>query len=154
MKTQLLFLKIIISLLREFDFQQTLRLVSITLTSSTLYTIITHVNIRYKIRNLLTKENVAFKMQRLVANVLLFNKILVFYTIVNLIKSLTQELSNLRYYSKLTNKNKMLRQFDRSKCYTMIVIIVLSFKLNKQNVDLIVYVSYLFSLLNYAQESE
>jgi len=93
-------------------------------------------------------------VRQLIANVSLFDKILVFYTIVNLIESLTQELDNLRYHAKLTNKNEILRQFDRSKCRTMIVIIVLSFKLNKQNIDLIVYVNHFFNLLNYAQESE
>ncbi len=93
-------------------------------------------------------------MQRLVANVSFFDKILVFCTIVDLIKSLTQELGNLRYYAKLTNKNKILQQFDRSKCCTMIVIIALSLKLNKQDINLIVYMNNLFSLLNYAQKSE
>jgi superfamily II DNA helicase RecQ len=154
MKTQLLFLMIIMSSSREFNFWRTLRLASITSTSSTLRTIITCVNIRYKIRNLLTRKNVALKMQRLVANVSFFDKILVFCTIVDLIKSLTQELGNLRYYAKLTNKNKILQQFDRSKCCTMIVIIALSLKLNKQDINLIVYMNNLFSLLNYAQKSE
>lgn len=124
------------------------------LTSWTLRIVITCVNIRYEIRNLLIKESVFLEVQRLVASVSLFDKILIFYTIVDLVESLTQELSNLRYHAKLTNKNEILRQFDRSKCYTIIAIIALLFELNKQDIDLIVHVNYLFSLLNYAQESE
>jgi len=93
-------------------------------------------------------------VQRLVASVSLFDKILIFCIIVDLIESLAQELSSLRYHAKLANKNEMLRQFDRSKCRTMIVIIVLSLELNKSNIDLIVHVSYFFNLLNYAQESD
>lgn len=124
------------------------------LTLWTLRIVITYVNIRYEIRNLLIKESVFLEVQRLVASVSLFDKILIFYTIVDLVESLTQELSNLRYHAKLTNKNEILRQFDRSKCYTIIAIIALLFELNKQDIDLIVHVNYLFSLLNYAQESE
>jgi superfamily II DNA helicase RecQ len=152
-KTQLLFLIVIMSSSRESDFWRALRLASISPTSRTLRTTTTRVNIRYEIRSLLTRESVVLEMRRLIASVSLFNKILVFCTIVDLIESLTQELSSLRYHAKLTNKNEMLRQFDRPKCRTMIAIIALSLELNKQNIDLIVHVDHLFDLLNYAQES-
>jgi superfamily II DNA helicase RecQ len=154
MKTQLLFLIVIMSSSREFDFWRVLRLASISPTSRTLRTITTRVNIRYEIRSLSTRESVVLEVRRLIASVSLFDKILVFCTIVDLIESLAQELSSLRYHAKLTNKNEMLRQFDRPKCRTMIVIIALSLELNKQNIDLIVHVSYFFDLLNYAQKSE
>jgi len=93
-------------------------------------------------------------MQQLIASVLLFDKILIFCTTIDIIESLTQELDSLLYYAKLANKNNILQQFDRSKCCTIVVITTLLLELNKSNIDLIVYVSYFFNLLNYAQKSE
>jgi len=51
--------------------------------------IITRVNIRYEIRSLSIKESVVLEVRRLVASVSLFDKILVFCTIVDMIESLT-----------------------------------------------------------------
>jgi len=154
METQLLFLIATMSPSRKSDFWRALRLASISPASRTLRTTTTRVNIRYEVRSLPTRESVVPEMRRLIAGVSLFDKILVFCTIVDLVESLAQELGSLRYHAKLTNKNEMLRQFDRPKCRTMIAIIALSFELNKQNIDLIVHVGHLFGLLNYAQESE
>jgi len=94
------------------------------------------------------------EMQQLIASVSLFDKILIFCTTIDIIESLTRELSSLLYYAKLANKNNILRQFDRSKCRIIVAITTLSLKLNKPDIDLIVYVSYFFNLLNYAQESK
>jgi superfamily II DNA helicase RecQ len=153
MKTQLLFLIATMSPSRKSDFWRALRLASISPTPRTLRTTTTRVNIRYEVRSLLTRESVVSEVRRLIASVSLFDKILVFCTIVDLVESLAQELGSLRYHAKLADKNEMLRQFDRPKCRTMIAIIALSLELNKQDIDLIVHVDHSFSLLNYAQKS-
>lgn len=65
-----------------------------------------------------------------------------------------RKLNNLLYYVILTNKKKMLKCFNYLKYRIMIIITILSLELNKENINLIVYISYSFNLLNYAQESE
>lgn len=50
----------------------------------------------------------------------------------------------------LTNKKNILKRFKRFEYYIIIIITTLLLKLDKKNIDLIVYVSYLYNLLNYA----
>jgi len=77
------------SLLRESDFWRALRLAFISSASRTLCTAITRVNIRYEVRSLPTRKDVVSEVRQLIASVLLFDKILVFCTTVDIIESLT-----------------------------------------------------------------
>lgn len=154
METQLLFLIATMPPSRESDFLRALRLASISPPSSTLRTATTRANVRYEVRSLPTREVIVPEMQRLIAGVSLFDKILVFCTTVDMVESLARELGSLLYHAKLADKNEMLRQFDRPECRTMVATTALSLGLNKQDIGLVVHVGHPFNLLNYAQESE